>query len=157
VSQLTKQQAEQAVAKYGSERKAAEALKVSRHALHDARANQSAPRGVAAPKPAGGMDSLRQLFGKDEIAKRKMQKRHDAVADFIASTLKQRQWMRDADVREELGLASVDFAMVRQEYTHLTLQPTAEDGQRVLIWCHPDYLDEARDTINGHRKNGGKR
>ena len=52
MSQLTKQQAEQAVAKYGSERKAAEALKVSRHALHDARANQSAPRGVAEQKPA---------------------------------------------------------------------------------------------------------
>lgn len=156
MNQLTKQQAEQTVAKYGSESKAVKALGVTRWAFRVALGKEG-PSAAIPQKPAGGMESLRELFGKDVIAKRKMQKRHDAVAEFITTTLKERQWMRDADVREELGLAAVDFAMVRQEHTHLTLQATAEDGQRVLIWCHPDYLDEARDTINGHRKTGCKR
>ena len=110
----------------------------------------AAKEGVARGE-SGGLDSLRDAFGKETIQRRRMSRLHLAVERFIAGPLKKRRWMKDADVRVELGVNPIDYALVRQEHANLLMEPTDENRRKVLIWVHPEYLDEAAAIINGER------
>lgn len=125
----------------------------SRMADIRARLSPAAPSaGKASPPPAGGLETLREQFGREEITRRRVGRLQQQVARFISTTLKKRKWMKDVDVRAELAINPIDYALVRQEHTALLMEPVDENRRKVLIWVHPDHLDEAHDIINGTKE-----
>ena len=154
---LTKKEVTEAVAKHGTQKAAAAALGVTQNKIRrvlgllvDGKRSQHAPAIIT--QSPGGLDSLRSLFGREEIAKRKITRVHTAVEKFIATTLKAKGWMFDNEVRDKLGLSTTDFALARQEHSSLLMEPLDENRRKRLIWVHPTYLDKAHDIINGGRE-----
>lgn len=142
----------EAYKKYGSVSKAAKEIGMSTGGFHYRLKKDQARTGKLLKQPVipkGGLDELRTKFGKVEIETRRISKNHQKLEHFIEGTLKKAKWMSDGDVRTALGLSSVDFSLLRQDFLHLTLEATDENRKKMLLWIHPTHMDEAREIITG--------
>lgn len=141
--------------KFGNGTAAAKAMGVPQttfyRKLREERGGQKLYSGGVSEQPRyrGGIDELRTKFGKAEIERRRVSRNQEKIDKFISSTLKSKIWMPDAEVRCVLGLPSAEFSILRQDYIGLTMDAMDENRKKVLLWVHPDHMDEAREIING--------
>lgn len=142
-----------AMTKAGTMKGAAKILGVGRKVVERA-VREFNVAGISIKKKAapGGLEALRNMFGKEEIMRRKTTRMQEKMNAFINTTLKSKMWMLDVDVRAALGFSSADHCMIRRDYESLLKEGTDENGRKNLIWAHPDYIEEVQDILNGTSK-----
>ena len=123
MSQLTKQQAEQAVKKYGSENKAVKGLGCTRWAFRVAIGKESAASVKESSTHAGKtLADFRALHDKDFIVPRKIK---DGLRTMPGV------WMHEIDFVRHAGVTLHDLGNYREQFAELLVVP--RDGRK--IWA----------------------
>jgi len=78
-----------------------------------------------------GIDGLRKLFDKTQ-----------RIQEFIETELKERQWILDSELRERLRISVSQWRHYAGQFSEYQRKP-----EGVLIWIHPDYMDEADEFL----------
>jgi len=124
---LTQQQAEELIAKYGSQRKAAEAEGISRKQLANALRDTDKPKGKA-PLPTMSMNEIVHAY--------------DVVASVIA-ILKQiplGEIATDDELRRAVGVGSERWRKVRRN-SRLEPYHTTPPGGTSYLWGNPSDIE----------------